>query len=157
MIAIGKLVKAVGLKGEIKLYPYSPEPSCYEGCQVFIDGAGYTLDRFRQHKGMGFMKLAGYETIEDIEHLIDQEVFMQRDDIVLEEDEYLITELIGTSVVTEDGEKLGLIQDVLSHGGNDILVVQGQEEILIPMVAEFVTDIDLTTGIIVVRLIEGLR
>lgn len=157
MIAIGKLVKTVGLKGEIKLYPYSPEPSCFEGCEVFIGGKRFLLEQFRMHKGMGFMKFEGYDTIESAEPLVDQEVFMQRDDIELEEDEYLITDLIGLSVLSDEGEKLGLIQDVLSHGGNDILVVQGKDEILIPMVADFVQEIDLTQGIILVRLIEGLR
>lgn len=156
MIAIGKLVKAVGLKGEIKLYPYSDQPSCFDGCEVIIAGNSYTLHQFRMQKKMGYMKLDGIDHIDQTEQLIDQEVFMKRDDIELDDDEYLITELIGLRVETDTGEDLGLVRDILSHSGNDILVVQGEQEVLIPMVDEFVKDISLQQHKIVVSLIEGM-
>lgn len=157
MIAIGKLVKTVGLKGEIKLYPYSPEPSCYEGCQLFIGDKVYILEQFRMHKGMGFMTLQGLNRIEDVEELINLEVFMDRSDIELDEDEYLIADLIGLVVQTPDGEVLGTVKDVLTSAGADILVVQGESEILIPMVDEFIQTIDMDQQLITASLIEGMR
>lgn len=157
MIAIGKLVKTVGLKGEIKLYPYAPEPSCYSGCTVYLDGQPYQVERFRMQKGMAYLTLSGIDTIDQAERLLETEVFMARSDIALEEDEYLISDLIDLAVETEQGESLGRIQDVLSHSGNDVLVVRGDDEILIPMVDQFVLQIDLAERRMVVRLIEGMR
>jgi 16S rRNA processing protein RimM len=107
-------------------------------------------------KKMGYMKLDGIDHIDQTEQLIDQEVFMKRDDIELDDDEYLITELIGLRVETDTGEDLGLVRDILSHSGNDILVVQGEQEVLIPMVDEFVKDISLQQHKVVVSLIEGM-
>lgn len=157
MIAIGKLVKAVGLKGEVKLYPYSPDPSCYDGCRLVIDGTDYILKQFRLQKGMGFLKLASYDTLESVEELIGHEVFMDRRDITLEEDEYLIADLIGLQVISTEGEALGVIQEVLSPAGHDVYVVQGESEILIPAVDEFIKSVDLDQGQMIVQLIEGLR
>lgn len=157
MIAIGKLVKVVGLKGEIKLYPYSPEPSCYEGCTLVIDNQDYELEQFRLHKGMGFVKLKGLNHVEEVEPLIGQEVLMPRDQIELDEDEYLIADLIGLKVVSHDGEALGIIKDVLTPAGHDVYVIEGESELMIPAVDEFIQDINLDEGIMTVRLIEGMR
>lgn len=157
MIAIGKLVRTVGLKGELKLYPYSSDPSCYEGVSLIIDGRTYLLEHFRMHKGMGFLQLKGLNQLEDAEALVGHEAFMDREDIELDEDEYLIADLIGLKVVTSEGEELGTIREVLSPAGHDIYVVQGKDEILIPAVAEFIQSIDLEIRVVTVRLIEGMR
>lgn len=157
MIAIGKLVKTVGLKGELKLYPYAPEPSCFEGCDLWIGGQQYRLAHFRMQKGMGHLRLEGLEHIDAVQPLINQEVLMEREQIALEEDEFFSADLVGLEVQTETGEVLGKIAEVLSPAAHDVFVVRGDSEILIPVVDEFIRSIDLEQGRVIVRLIEGMR
>lgn len=156
MIAIGKIVKTVGLKGELKLYPYAADPSFYEGCTVYIEDKPYTLEQLRFQKGMAFVVLKGIEHIEQAEALVGHEMTMRREDIVLEEDEYFHADLIGLDVVDEQGQPLGTVKEILSPSSQELLVVQGEREIYIPLVEQFVEDIDLTERRIRVRLMEGL-
>ena len=61
-------------------------------------------------------------------------------------------------VLTEDGEYLGQLQDILETGSNDVYVVSGESgEVLIPALADVIRDVQVTQGVMVVRLMEGLR
>jgi 16S rRNA processing protein RimM len=66
-------------------------------------------------------------------------------------------ELAGCSVVTESGEVLGEMKDVLPSGANDVWVIQGRREYLIPALKTVVLDVDLVTRRITVRFPPGLR
>ena len=75
---------------------------------------------------------------------------------LLEEGEFYVPDLIGMDVVTEDGKPVGKLTDVLSTGANDVYVVQGKEEHLIPAVKEYVRSVDMEKGAMTVHLIEGM-
>lgn len=156
MIAIGKIVKAVGLKGEIKVYPYSTDPSLYEGCTVYIAEKPYILRALRYQKGMAYLTLQDITHIDQVQSLLDQEILMRRADIELEEDEFFHADLIGLEVFDEQDHSLGVVKEILSPSSQELLVVQGEREIFIPMVDQFILEIDLTKKQIKVRLMEGL-
>lgn len=61
-------------------------------------------------------------------------------------DEYYWSDLIGLRVVNTQGQDLGRVEKLLETGANDVLVVQGERERLIPFVAPFVLDVDLAAG-----------
>ena len=76
----------------------------------------------------------------------------------LPEGEYFHFQLIGMRVLTEDGEYLGQVQDVLETGSNDVYVVSGESgEVLIPALADVIREVQVTEGVMVVRLLDGLR
>jgi 16S rRNA processing protein RimM len=71
---------------------------------------------------------------------------------------FQVKELVGCQVITDQGECLGLLVDVLPSGGNDIFVVQqGLREMLIPALKSIVKLIDLPQKRIEVILPQGLR
>ena len=77
----------------------------------------------------------------------------------LESDEYYHYQLIGLSVVTDEGETLGAVREILATGSNDVYVVRPESgpEILLPAISQVVKSIDLETGTILVHLLSGLR
>jgi 16S rRNA processing protein RimM len=81
----------------------------------------------------------------------------ERDLPALAAGQFYCFELIGLDVVDDSGESVGTVSDVLSSGGNDLLVITaGERERLVPMVDSMVTDVDLDRRRIVVRPVPGL-
>ena len=79
--------------------------------------------------------------------------------VELSEDEYFIADLIGLSVVDEDGERLGTLSDVLQTGANDVYVVKTEagKELLLPAIGECVLKVDLAAQEMTVHVMDGLR
>jgi 16S rRNA processing protein RimM len=76
----------------------------------------------------------------------------------LEEGEYYYREIIGCSVVTEEGEELGPITEILTPGANDVWVVSKpkSKQILIPVIDDVVLDVDVANKIVKIHVLEGL-
>ena len=76
----------------------------------------------------------------------------------LAEDEYYIADLLGLSVILEDGSHFGTLKDVLETGANDVYVVTTDEgkEVLLPAIKECILDIDLEKNQMTVHLMKGL-
>ena len=84
---------------------------------------------------------------------------MDRENSVeLEEDEYFIADMIGMNVLTEDGEILGTLKDVIETGANDVYIVNSKEhgEVLIPAIKECILDVNVKEGRMLVHLMDGL-
>lgn len=79
-----------------------------------------------------------------------------RADTKLPEGSFFLADIIGLDVVDEDGRKLGILKEVLSPSIQQIYVVEGEREIMIPAVPEFILETNIETGYIKVRLIEGM-
>ncbi len=156
MIAIAKTTKTVGLKGEIKVYPYSQDTSIREGLDIYINKIEYKIKSVRFQKKLPVIKLYGINDVECASKIINNEIFIKKEDISLEENEFLVIDLIGLDVYTNN-QKIGIIENVLTEYNNDIYVVKTDENIkYIPAVKEFVKDVDLVNGKVIVELIEGL-
>ena len=102
-------------------------------------------------------ELEGVSDIESAIRLKNKLVYIDRGDIMLDEGEYFIQDLMGIRAINDaTGEVLGKLTDVLTLPANDVFVVTGEREILIPVVPEFVKEVNLTEGFVRVRLIEGM-
>lgn len=158
-LEVGKVVKTVGLRGDLKIYPYAEEHSLREGIGLRIDETRYVIAKLYYAKRMPVVHLQGVESIEAAERLLEKKVFLQRSDVELEEDEYLVIDLIGLRVRSDEGEQLGILEEILSPSNQDVYVVRNSsgEELLIPAVGEFIKDISLERGEIIVKLWEGMR
>ena len=73
--------------------------------------------------------------------------------------EYYHYQLVGLQVVTDQGENLGQVQEVLITGSNDVYVVKSESgsELLLPAISQVIKEIDLTSGRVLVHLLDGLR
>lgn len=157
----GKIVTTHGIKGEIKIMPYTdyPELLC-EFDRLFLgkNHEEINVERSRVFKNMVIAKLEGYDTPEVAEKLRNKILYMHRDDLELDEDTYFIQDLIGIEVSDADsGFVYGKITDVMQTGANDVYVVQGKDrEYLVPAIPEVVITTDIDENTMTIRPLEGL-
>jgi 16S rRNA processing protein RimM len=155
-IRIGQIVGAFGLRGEVKVQPLTDfEERFRPGARLRLKGDWVTIETSRDHKGRPLLKLSGIDDLTTAEALQWEYLEGIEEDLPeLDEDEFLAEDLIGLRVVTASGEELGKVDEVLSYPAQDILRVGA---IMIPMVEQFVREIDLDEEKITVELIPGMR
>ena len=77
--------------------------------------------------------------------------------ITLGEGEYLVDQIKGLSVITEDGDDIGTVTGILETGSNDVYVVQkSDKEYLIPAIRDVIKKIDIEKGRITIKIMEGM-
>lgn len=156
----GKIVTTHGIRGEVKIMPYTdtPELLC-EFDRLFIgkDKAELYIERARVAKNMVIAKIEGIDTVEAAEKYRNKVLFMHRDDLELDEDTYFIQDLIDMEVRDADsGFVYGKITDVLQNGANDVYVIKGDREYLVPAIPDVVISTDIDSNIMRIRPLDGL-
>jgi 16S rRNA processing protein RimM len=147
-------VGAFGLKGQLKVKPLTEFVERFQaGARLRLQGEWIEVEAMSLHKGRPLVKLHGVDSVEAAEAL-QWEYLEAVGRPNLDEDEFLSEDLIGLEVFTEDGEKLGVIDDVLANPAHDVFVIG---EIMIPFVNQFVLSIDADARRVTVRLIPGMR
>ena len=153
----GQIVNTHGLKGYVKIQPWADDPAdLLDFDRFFIDGREYEVEQASLQKSMVLLKLAGVDTIDEAAKLRNKELLIAREDVELEEGVVFIADLIGLTVLA-DGVEMGKITEVLTPPGNDVYVVKGEREYLIPAVKEFVEELNPEAGFVRVHLIEGME
>ena len=157
----GKIVTTHGIRGEVKIMPYTDTPELLaEFGRLFIGKAKdeVTIERSRVFKSMVIAKIEGVDTPEAAEKLRNKVLYMHRDDLELDDDTYFIQDLIGMEVRDADsGELYGTISDVMQTGANDVYVVQsGDKELLVPAIADVVVSTDVDGNVMTIRPLDGL-
>ncbi|MBE6945453.1 MAG: 16S rRNA processing protein RimM [Ruminococcaceae bacterium] len=153
----GTIVTTHGVHGEVKILPWADGPeflTLFD--RVFLQGKEYAVENARVQKTCVLMKLRGVDTVEAAQALRDQVVRVDRNDVELEEGTYFISDLIGLKVLCDD-EELGVVKEIMTLPGNDVYVVKGEHEYMIPGVKEFIKEVDPAAGFIRVKIIEGMR
>jgi 16S rRNA processing protein RimM len=157
-VAVGRVLRAHGLHGELIVEPLAPPESLTAGLRVTVSGGEYEIAQARSAAGVVYVRLAGVDTREQAQALRSAYIQVREGDLdSLAEGEYYRFQLLGLVVSSVDGRDLGRVTDVLSAPENDIYVVSGPSgEVLIPAVDDIVQDIDLSTGVITIEIIPGL-
>ena len=133
----------------------SPEFLC-RFSTLYVDGAAMELSSSRVHKGSVIARFQGVDTVEKAMTLKGKMVQLRRADAKLPEGSFFIADIIGLPVIDEEGHKLGVLKEVLSPSIQQVYVVEGEREIMIPAVPEFILETNIQGGYIKVRLIEGM-
>ncbi len=156
-IEAGKIVNTHGVKGELKISVWldSAEYLC-SFKTLYVDSVPKKVSFARPHKGFAIVKIDGIDDINAAMCLKNKAVYISRQDARLPEGGYFLQDIIGAEVVTEAGEKVGVLKDILETPASLIYVVVGEAEHMIPAVPEFVLKTDAVNGLITVRLIEGM-
>ena len=153
----GKIVSTHGVHGEVKLLPWADSPEfLLQFHTLYLDGRPYQVEQSRVQKTCVLMKLEGIDDVDAAARLRGQTVCIRREDAQLPEGAMFIADLIGLKVLCGD-ETIGKVTEILQRPGNDVYVVKGAHEYLIPAVPEFILERDPDEGYIRVRLIEGMR
>lgn len=163
-LEIGQIVNTNGLKGMVKVNPFTDDMMRFEELEdLYIQYKGnlkkVKIEQVRYQKNQVLLKLEGINSIEEAEIYRNCYLKIHRKDARdLEKDMYFIADLIGLEVYTNQNELLGKLDDVFSTGSNDVYVVKDQngKQILLPAIKEVIKQIDLKNKKITVELINGL-
>jgi len=169
MVQVGFVFRAHGMQGELKVNPeHTDDPALFEELStVYLGRSPHAVTRHEvasvryQQTKRGttvILGLADVESRSDAEAVTKLKVFADEEDLDLAEDEIFIHDLVGLAVVTEEGERLGTVANYMEMPAQDVFLVHRPdgEEAMIPAVEDFIVDIDLDGGRVVVRPIEGL-
>jgi 16S rRNA processing protein RimM len=157
---IGKVVRAHGLKGHLKVIPYGETLSSLSAGEMITaclpDGSSLPIIivEVRPHQKAFLLLSRGINTLEEARSLVGAELCVPESRLpATAPDEFYWYQLIGLEVVSTDGQQLGTLQKILETGSNDVYVVrQGDEEILIPAIEEVIREIDLQRRLMTVDL-----
>lgn len=161
-LEIGKIVSTHGIKGEVRVQPWcdSSDFLCEFETLYFDEGKkSVDIKRARVQKNIVIMQLDGVDTVEEAQNLRNKILYMDRDDVELDEGTYFIQDLIGLVCIDADGGgEIGKITDVLETGANDVYEITSAEgrKYLVPAIPDVVLETDLNGNTMTIRKMEGL-
>ena len=158
LLDAGVIVNTHGLRGEVRIQPWADSPAFLAGLDfLYIDGKPTRVLSARVHKSYLIAALEGVFDIDGAIRLKNKTVCISRDDVQLEDGRNFIADLIGLRAVdAKTGDELGVVSDVLTRPANNVYVISGAREILIPAVPEFIDEVNIPDGYIRFHLIEGM-
>jgi 16S rRNA processing protein RimM len=158
LLEAGKIVNTHGVHGAVKITPWANSPDFLLPFEyLYIDGAPVKALSLRVQRECVIAELEGVDDIDKAIALKNKVVYIDRAKTSLPEGEHFIADLIGLAAVNADtGETFGRVTDVFSLPSNNVYVITGEREILIPAVPEFVVETDLAAGAIRFRVIDGM-
>ena len=172
-IEIGQIVNTNGLKGVVKINPFTDDVNKFDNLEyIYIqlkdELKKVKIEQVRYNKNQVLLKLEGIDSIEEAEKLRNFYIKIEKESqeelgedtvqIRIPVDTYYIIDLIGLDVYSEKNEYLGKIEDVFPTGSNDVYVVKDNlgKQILIPAIADVVKEVDLKNKKMIINLIPGL-
>ncbi len=163
-LRVGVITSTHGIRGEVKVFPTTDDINRFKTLkQVILDTGKEYLDLeiegVKFFKQYAILKFKGIDNINDIEKYKGKDLLVTRDNAVkLEEDEYFIYDILGSKVISDEGNELGELTEVLTTAANDVYVVKTKEgkEILIPSIEECILNVDTENKEIKVHLLPGL-
>ena len=155
----GIVLKPKGLKGELKVQPVTDYPESFLKRREFYMGKTQGDAVLRKvltaklNQGFAWMVFEGIGTREEAEAVAGYRLFVTGEELEpLPDDRAYIHDLIGLEVLDEDGGRIGVVSDVLQMPAHDVYEIEvGGRKVLVPAVEEFVDEIDLRKGIMVLR------
>lgn len=157
-----KIVAPQGLKGEMRVQYYCDGAEFFnELNRLFLgkDKQEVKLISSRPHGNLAVLKLDGINTREDVTPLIGKLLFINRDDIELEEGVYFLQDLIGLTVNDVDsGKTYGVVDDIYQNGAADVYSIKTPEgkQLMFPAIPEVLINRDIDGGVITIRPLKGL-
>jgi 16S rRNA processing protein RimM len=164
---VGKIVNTHGIKGEVRVISRTdfPEERYAIGNTLYIwkEGSKQPIEvkvtSHRTHKSFDLLTFEGYHNVNEVEPFKGALLKVPEEQLgELEENEYYYHEIIGCTVVSEDGEEIGKIKEILSPGANDVWVVKrpNGKEAYIPYIEQVVLKVDVKEKLVTIHVMEGL-
>lgn len=163
-LRVGVITQTHGIRGEVKVFPTTDDVKRFDKlkkCSLIKADQALDLEvgQVKYFKQYVILKFKGFDNINDIEPYVKADLMVSRENAVkLEEGEHFVADLIGLKIVSEEGNLIGELEDVLETAAGKLLQIKSTEgkEVLIPDVKEFVKEVDLKEGVIKIHLIDGL-
>ena len=163
-LQVGVITATHGIRGEVKVFPTTDDPERFLDLKTIYLDIGrekmlLNISGVKFFKQFVILKFKEFDNINEVEPFRKKSLLVTREQAVpLEEDEYFIADLIGLQVVTDEGELLGELTDVLETGANDVYQVTDKngKELLLPAIKDCILSVDLEKGEMEVHVLEGL-
>ena len=163
-LQVGVITATHGIHGEVKVFPTTDDPKRFKKLKKVLLDTGrekleLEVEGVKFFKNMVILKFKEYNDINQIEKYRKCPLLVTREHAVkLKKNEYFIADLIGLQVVTDEGELLGELTDVLETGANDVYQVTDKngKELLLPAIKDCILSVDLEKGEMEVHVLEGL-
>ena len=164
LFRVGVIANTHGIRGEVKVYPTTDNLNRFDDLKDVILDTGrehinLKVEGVRYFKNMAILKFKGIDNINDIEKYKGKDLLVTRENAVpLEENEYYIADLIDMEVYNEDGSRLGILNDVMQTGANDVYVInlENGRELLLPNIDQCILEVNIEEKKMTVHVLEGL-
>jgi 16S rRNA processing protein RimM len=164
LLRVGVITSTHGVRGEVKVFPTTDDMNRFKKLKTVILDTGkehktLNIESVKFFRNMVILKFKGFDNINDVEMWRQKDLLITRDQAVkLSPDENFIVDLIGLTVMTDEGEKLGVMKDVLQTGANDVYIVKMADgkEVLLPAIKDCILNVDLEKGEMLVHVLDGL-
>lgn len=163
-LRVGVITSTHGIRGEVKIFPTTDDPERFRVLKEALIDTGkdrlpVQIEQVKFFKNMVILKFKDLDSINDVELYRGKDLLVDRVHAVpLEEGENYIADLIGLTVVTDEGVSFGTVKDIMQTGANDVYVIQGNDgrEYLFPSTKECILDVRLEEGTVLVHILDGL-
>jgi 16S rRNA processing protein RimM len=164
LVAIAKIARPKGLKGEVFADVLTDFPERFEGLENVAavgpdrEPLNLKIEDFRFQNDRIVLKFEGYDSVEAAELLRDSEICIPESELVeLEDDEFFDWQLVGCSVETLDGRRIGTVSEVQRTGGTENLLIDGDErDYLVPFAESICIEVDVENRSIKIDPPDGL-
>ena len=164
LFRVGVIANTHGIRGEVKVYPTTDDLNRFDRLKEVILDTGrerinLQVQGVRYFKNMAILKFKGIDNINDVEKYKGKDLLVTRENAVpLEENEYYIADLIDMEVYNEDGSRIGILNDVMQTGANDVYVIalENGKELLLPNIDQCILDVNTEENKMTVHVLEGL-
>ena len=155
---IGKIVNTFGIKGEVKVTPYTDDIEQFKKIKsIYVNNTLMQVQSAKFQKNVVILKLKDVDDMTAAENLRNSIIEAKRSKKKLPENTYYIADLIGLDVYTEEGTLLGKVKDIYNTGANDIYSIETEsKEVLLPAIKEVIKQIDIENKKIIVHILKGL-
>ena len=160
-LEIGQIVNTHGLKGEVKVMPWCDSPEFMCAFKKLYLKKGDTVDviNARVQKNMVIMKIKGVDHIEQADVLRNTVLYMDRNDIQLDDDVFFWQDILNCTVIDADtGKEYGKITDIIETGANDVYQITDKDgkNYLIPVIDDVVVSTDTDSEVVTIRPLKGI-
>lgn len=151
-IEIGKVLKAQGIKGEVKLACFVDDATMLKNVkQVYIGTKAYAVEKLRCDGAFCYVLLHGISDRNAAESLRNWTVYADKESVIVPQDRYFINDLIGCVVSANNGAAVGVVKDVLQYGAADVFICEKDgKEVSFPFLKDLVVSVNVNSKTIVV-------
>lgn len=163
-LRVGVIANTHGVRGEVKVYPTTEDIKRFDYLKEAVIDTGkekinVNVTGVKYFKNMVILKFEQYDNMDQVITLKGMDLLVTRENAIpLAEGEHYIVDMIGCKIITDDGNTLGELTDVMQTGANDVYVVKTTDgkEVLLPAIKECVLEKNIENKVIKVHIMKGL-
>lgn len=163
-LRVGVIANTHGVRGEVKVYPTTEDIKRFDYLKEAVIDTGkekinVNVTGVKYFKNMVILKFEQYDNMDQVIPLKGMDLLVTRENAIpLAEGEHYIVDMIGCKIITDEGNTLGELTDVMQTGANDVYVVKTTDgkEVMLPAIKECVLEKDIENKMIKVHIMKGL-